>query len=735
LTTYRAKPLFVGLLLLTSFAVLFSSVQIPVTSISRTISLSPPIGPTGTNVALSGTGFDASDTSCTISGSNPSLIFSQTAGTISSGTVTGYSFIVGPVSTGTYTVTLTCNPQGDSASATFTVTAASVPTIVVNPADGPLGTKVTLGGTGFSTKDNICQITSNITNLLLSPSCSVSGGKVTGSFTVGSIVTVITPASVKVIGSTNDNASTVFFIDPQPVLTFTINGSPTTSGSPGSTVIVGLKSDTQFSSGDTSCSISSTPGGLFQSSSCHIGGNGADLTGTFFVVASVANGSSYQVQVKGNLGDIGTGVFTVFVHPQVTFTPSIGQPTQTITFFATGLLLTDTSCSLNATAVSSSAGNLLSSRSCSISSGTATGSFVVALTATADGSPYTVTIIGNPGNDRVSGFFTVIPIIFLSPNNGPSGAFVSITGFGFSSKASACAGSVSPIYLTSFIACQLSQVTAAAGSVGQVTGSFTVGGYAAAPAGIYVVTITDLLHNNASAFFTVGGPTAQVTISPNVGIATPPGPTSAGVTGFGFSVNDNSCTITAGGSLIAFSTCNISGGTVGGSFTISGSAAPGIYLITVNAFLPGSPPVANDFASNYFEVASATATTITTTSFTSSTSTTSFSTSITTTNTFSTLTTTTFTFTGVSTWTSWFFTSTTTTGQSTSTQTITTTATSSMIPITATQTSTTTVISTHTFGMAATPSFSSHASISEQAFGLLALLALIVPMMLRRLLV
>jgi hypothetical protein len=732
LTERRANPIFVILLLSVGLAIGYSYLQTPVYA-TLTLSLSPPIGTTGTPVVVSGTGFWTGanpDATCTISGSNPSLIFGTSGPcTITSGSIDpGFTFTVGPVSTGSYTVTVTGQPHGDSVSATFTVTAAFVPTIVVSPQDGPLGTKVTLQGTGFSTNDNTCQISSNAINLIVSPSCSISSGKVTASFTVGAAPSYGI-STITVTGSTGDSADTNFLIDSPPVLTF----SPASGQPPGTTIQVTLLSGTQFSSGDTSCTISSTPGGIFQSSACHIGGAGKDLSGTFFVIAAVASGGSYQIQVKGNLGDVGTGLFTVTITPSLTLNPAFGSPGQGVSFTARGLLTTDTSCTVTAT-TAPSGGNLMSSPSCSISGGTATGSFTVSGTATADGSPYTVTVTGNLGGDSVASTFTVVPIIYLSPNVGPSGTSVSITGYGFSSTATTCGGTASPSGLTSFMTCYVAQVTAGTGSAGQVTGSFTVGGYASAFAGVYVVTIGDDLGDTASATFTVGAPTAQITISPNIGIATPPGPTSAGVSGFGFSVSDTSCTLTAGGSLIASSTCNISGGTVGGSFTVSGSAAPGIYLITVTGFI-GSPPVANDFASNYFEVASTTATTITTTSYTSSTSTTSFSTSITTTNTFSTLTTTTFTFTGVSTWTSWFFTSTTTTGQSTSTQTVSTTATSSMIPVTTTQTSTVTVISTHTFGMAATPSFSSHASISEQAFGLLAVLALIVPMMLRRLLV
>jgi hypothetical protein len=724
LSRHRGNPLFVVMLLFAGIIIGFSSLQVPANA-TAVITLQPPIGPTGIWINVTGTGFTTADSSCTITGSTSYLIFAYTCTKyIGSGTLGKSSFKVGPVSPGTYTVTVTTYPStNSSASATFTVTAAGIPSITVSPPDGPYGTRVTVQGTGFSISDSSCQLRSNTTNLLYSQSCSVSSGILSASFTVGNATTKRIRSVINATANTGDSAITYFFIDPQPILKFSINSVPVVAGAPGSTVYVSLKSG-NFSSGDTSCSISSIPSGLFQTSACFISSSGHDLTGTFFVVAPAANGSSYQVQVTGNLGDVGTGVFTVIVSPQVTLVPNIGQAGQTVSFYASGLLIVDSSCSLNATAASPSAGHLLASPTCSISGGVATGSFVVASTATADGSPYKVTVIGNPGNDRVSGLFTVIPTITLSPNNGPFGTFVSITGAGFSSTSTSCVGKTGPFPLTTRIACVVTPT-----GTGQVLGSFIVNGTANIPAGIYVVTIQDNIGYNASAFFTVGAPTAQITIYPNIGLAKPPGPTSAGVTGSGFSVNDNKCGIIAGGTsaLIASYTCNIYGGIVGGSFTVFSSAAPGFYLITVNASVGTTP---NDFASNYFEIVSTanftTTTTPTTTTFTTTTG------STTTTSIPVTLTTTTFTSTGISTYVSYTLTTTTWTGQSTYSSESTTTTTT-LVTSASTTTTSITISTTYTLVLVVRPPVFSSQGFDGNMFGLISLMSLLGWVLIRRL--
>jgi hypothetical protein len=82
-----------------------------------TVTLSPTNGRAGTNVLVSGLGFDSSDTSCTIS-SSPSGLISNPQCTLASGIVSG-SFTVASDALGSYTVVVTGSPAGDVGTAPF----------------------------------------------------------------------------------------------------------------------------------------------------------------------------------------------------------------------------------------------------------------------------------------------------------------------------------------------------------------------------------------------------------------------------------------------------------------------------------------------------------------------------------------------------------------------------------------------------------------------------------------
>jgi hypothetical protein len=251
------------------------------------------------------------------------------------------------------------------------------------------------------------------------------------------------------------------------------------------------------------------------------------------------------------------------------------------------------------------------------------------------------------------------------------------------------------------------------GGTGQASGGFTVS--VGAGAGTYVITVGDGTFSAQTAF-QEGTPSADVTVTPNVAL---PG-TTVGVSGFGFNGNDASCTITPIAGVIASAPCNISGGTAGGSVTLSPTAPAGTYLITVTGNL-------GDFASNYLEVIllTGTFTTITTTSSTSIVSTT-FTTM--TTSTSQSLTFTTFTFTGIWTAVSYVLTTQTFTGESTASSISTTTTIITSVQATATTVATT----TSTLGQMIRPVFASNQTAYD-AVGLIAVFMLLGSMVLRRL--
>ncbi|MGA8856185.1 MAG: hypothetical protein WB643_03355, partial [Candidatus Bathyarchaeia archaeon] len=392
------------------------------TVLQPTITLTPQSGPVNTvvNVKSGGVKFSPGDTSCTITPDLTSptpIVFTSTACAVANGVVTG-QFLVGANAPGPYLILVTGSPSTAVASAVFTVTATTT-VISVTPTDGPFKTKITVQGSGFSTSDTSCQITGSIANLIAAspaPTCSAGSGKVSGTFYVGISVAVSTPATITVTGTPGgDSASVAFTIDPSPSITFI----PSASEPPGRTITFALTG--QFSSGDdtigsVTCSITSTPSGLFASSACRIGSGGTSLTGTFFVVANVATGSSYTVTVQGTLGDSASATFTVaapVVGAAIFLSPSDGPINTKVTVTGKGFPSLDSTCILSASATLFSGSP---APTCSISSGTITGSFTVATGAVPGAITVTVTSSSGPPAGQASETFIVdaTPTLTLS---------------------------------------------------------------------------------------------------------------------------------------------------------------------------------------------------------------------------------------------------------------------------------------------------------------------------------
>jgi len=667
------------------------------------ITLTPAIGTPGTGVTVIGAGFLPAGSSCAITGTgvqNAACTLVQGTGTPSG------SFTISNVAPGSYVITLSSS-GGGSAQAVLTVTNPFTPTIIVNPSDGPGGTSVSVIGTGFRSIDATCQLTSTDPLLLVSPTCSVSGGKVTASFKVGGGATPGTSPTVKVTGNTGDSAQVTFTVDSAPVLAF----NPASPQPPGTVIQVSLLQG-RFSSADISCTISSIPTGLFSTSACVLQSNGLSLTGTFFTISASAPAGTYAITVKGNNGDSASGTFTVSAVTGLQLNPNQAVVGSTITFRATGFAPSDTGCIVQSQNGVTPDNLLIGSFSCSMSAGVATGSFVVGSLATSEKN-WNVAVKGTPGNDipvGVSASFTVLPQIVISPTTGTSGTVVGVTGTGFASTATSCTLGIAPNPSGAFsiTGCGIS------GTTGHTSGSFTVG---SAVAGLYVVSITDNIGKTAGGTFQVGTPSANITITPNVLL---PG-FSAGISGSGFNPQDTSCTITP--SIFSSPTCSISSGIVAASVTVSPSTLPGLYVVTVT----GNK---GDFASNYLAVAAVTTQTTTTSSTSVITSATSTSTTSTTTGVSTSFSTTTLQTTGFSTW---IFTSRTVTtifGQTT-TSVVATVTTSSIVTFSTGTTVTTTTTITHTFGQIIQPA--TQAGAYPDAVGVLALLSLAIPLFFRRL--
>lgn len=430
-----------------------------------TLTLTPTSGLRGTLVVGTASGF-ATDTACILT-SSPAGILSSASCTITGAGNVNVGFTVAATAlAGTYTI-LAVGNTGKSAAGSFTVTAPPI-TMTLNPTSGPVGTAVAVSGSGYA--GTTCAFSSTPSGLFTSATCSISGGTLSGGFTVASGATG--GYTVTVETDIAESKTATFSVEAP---TLTLNPA---SGSGGTVVTV---SGSNY--GGASCTMSSTPSGLFTSPSCSI--SGGTLSGGF-TVASSATVGSYTVGVGTDIGELMTRTFTVTTGPSFTLSPIQG-PRGTVVS-GSGVGYAGTECTL-----SSTPSGLLSSPSCAISAGTLTAGFTVATSAAA--GTYNV-IVETDAPETVTRQFTVIvePFLTLSPASGRAGTAVVASGSNF--VGTTCSLSASPGSLFTSSSCSI--------SAGTLTGGFTVA--SGASAGSYTVTVTTNVAGEArSVTFTVTG--------------------------------------------------------------------------------------------------------------------------------------------------------------------------------------------------------------------------------------
>ncbi|MGA8903774.1 MAG: hypothetical protein WB661_02060, partial [Candidatus Bathyarchaeia archaeon] len=751
------------------------------------IVLTPTASAGNQTVSFTGTGFRGDVTSCAVS-TNPSssnLVLSPTGSCTVTGTgsVSG-NFKVDPGQpNGIYNITVTGllssgggSPPGNAtglsspfvwniAFANFQkVTSAfiSVSPRLASPGYGTLdGTPVTISGGGFPTgSSRSCTVSSSNASLTFASSpavtCTISpSGTVSGSFAVaasstpssnnstGAYTITVTDTVTQPFPPTKPFASTTFVVLSKP--TIFLNGFSSTSAAAGTTVTIttpgtpiGLGFQPNFDAG--TCTISSLPSNIITTPVCFID-SGGRLVSTSFVVGTAGSGG-YTIKVTGLHGDFGTAVFILTTTAPLTVNPVIGSPPlgslpgTTVTITGSGFSLSDTSCIVTQDPNGTNNPYFISGFTCTVSAGNLLASFVVAAGAT--NATYTFTVKGTPAYDTqcyggltpdcttiiLGQGFKIVPRIALSPNSGPGGTMVSVTGSGFAGGfgLSGCSGHAfgDGLFIslpsTLFPASNpLNQCTRF--NDGTISGSFNVS--LTASQGAYLVVANATGTDAASAPFAVGA--RLLTVTPSAG----GGSTFVEVTGTGFVQGDNKCTLTASpGTPTIFVSgtpiCSITNGNVQASFEVDGSATAGVY----NVIVTGSPN--NDVGVGVFEVAFVTTTTTTSTSFTSTSTVTTGTTTLTSTTQVSTsLTTTTYQTTGASTETSQTFTTSTILAPTTTTYTTTFTLTTLF------GTAVTTVVGTITKTLGQI--IRSVESPYSDGFGLLAILIVLSPYVLRRL--
>jgi hypothetical protein len=194
------------------------------------IAFNPTSAPSGSTVHVTGSGFSMSDTGCMISGSS----VSSSSCVISGGNVKG-SFVVGNLGVGSYVVAVIGGPAGDSATASFQLI-HPIPSLTINPNSAEVGANVTVSGSGFAPSDLTCTITGS-GGSILSPSCLISAGAVTGSFVVANVAAAV--YTITVTGNqASDSASADFTVDASSIQTSSSTSSTITMTSQSSTTTV-----------------------------------------------------------------------------------------------------------------------------------------------------------------------------------------------------------------------------------------------------------------------------------------------------------------------------------------------------------------------------------------------------------------------------------------------------------------------------------------------------------------
>jgi hypothetical protein len=267
-----------------------------------------PIGTFGTiTVTSSGPTFAPITKTVTLNGANIKLDFTASAQITSSATTSVQTSSTSTVVTTSSTVIMT--------SSTTTTSAVNRPSITLNPISGPVGSTVSVTGSGFSSGDSTCSLSGNSVGASY---CSISGGTVTASFAVANVV--VGSYSVAVTGSpAGDSAFAIFTVSLFTSQTTTSTSTSTTLTSTQTTQIITTTSYTTSSSTSQETTATNT-----QTSTV------STQTSTTNTPTTAPDFALYASSDAINLAQASTGNLVVSVQ-------SIGSFDQQILLQATGL--------------------------------------------------------------------------------------------------------------------------------------------------------------------------------------------------------------------------------------------------------------------------------------------------------------------------------------------------------------------------------------------------------------
>ena len=187
--------------------------------VPRYATVSPTNGPVGTAITVNGSGFKGNaNVTITYNGATAGTTTANGLGNIST------TFNIPPASTGSHSLVIT--DQTNSQSFTFSVTPTANP---ISPVSGPIGTNITLGGSGFGANKTITvTYDSNPVNLASSTTTDANG-----TFNVSFKAPVSKSGNHSVVltdGTTSQTFTFAIDATPPPVPTLTLPVAATKLG-------------------------------------------------------------------------------------------------------------------------------------------------------------------------------------------------------------------------------------------------------------------------------------------------------------------------------------------------------------------------------------------------------------------------------------------------------------------------------------------------------------------------
>jgi hypothetical protein len=518
------------------------------------ISVDPSQGPAGASVTVSGAGFSVSSTVGLVF--DGVTVSSCTSGSLMTDGSGDFSCTLAVPSGTSGTSVEATDAGGQTTSATFTVT---TPAITVTPGQGPVGATVTVSGTGFSLSSPVGLDFDGVTV------SSCSGGSLTtdpsGAFSCTFSVPTGTSGTLVTATDIGGATATGTFTVTTPALTVTPGQGPV-----GATVTV---SGTGFS-------VSSTVGLVFDGltvSSCGSGALATDSSGDFSCTIAVPSGTSGTTVTATDVGAATASATFVVTTPALTVTPAKGPVGAVVTVSGTGFSVSSTvGLQFDGVAISSCTSGSLSTGA------TGTFSCTFAVPSGASGTTVRATDVG--GQTATGSFSVTTPAITVTPQHGPVGASVTVSGTGFSVS--------TPLKSLVFDNVVISSCTS--GSL-TTTPAGTFSCTFAVPSGTSgtTVTATDVGGQYASKSFTL--------TTPNLALSPSKGPVGATVTatGTGFSASSRVGLVFDG---VTISSCTSGSLTTnaGGSFTCTFAVPSGTSGTTVRATDVGGQTATKSFS-------------------------------------------------------------------------------------------------------------------------------------------